>query len=109
MSKIEFNNGFITALTLFYGHRMDRELISSDEKNDLRIYGASDHLIDIEYPKNLDPKLKKRIIKFVGNVLDIRLKKVSFRKAEKLFNECLEILKEIDKKYFGLKVKVKYV
>jgi len=93
---VEFNNGFVTALCLFYAHR----------ENDFGIYGAADHLYDIEYPENLDSYLRRKIQRFVDNVFEVRLKRISSEKAEKLFERCLELIMEIDKKHFNLDVQV---
>lgn len=103
MSKPDYNNGFITALVLFYGHYNQWKQESSYFSMDMRLYGASDHLFDIEIPKNLDKKLKKRVENFRHNVLSRRLENISKEEAEKYFRECREILKEIDRKYFKIK------
>jgi hypothetical protein len=104
--EIEFNNGFVTALALFYGH-YSQEPPKYESEYGVRIYPASDHLIDIEYPKNLDPELRRKVEKFVKDVLSVRLKDISRAEEERLFIRCLELLKLIDKKHFKLKVKVK--
>jgi hypothetical protein len=104
--EVEFNNGFVTALTLFYGHYWQGAYGETD--HGVRIYPASDHLFDIEYPKNLDPELRRKVEKFVKDVLSVRLKDISRAEEERLFNRCLEILKLIDKKHFKLKVRVNY-
>ena len=108
MKKPEFNNGFITALALFYGHREQFREHSKIAGYDMRIYGASDHLLDIQYPENLEPELKEKVERFVNDVISLRLERISQREADELFDRCLEILKEIDEKYFGLKVTVNY-
>jgi len=105
--EVEFNNGFVTALALFYGHRED---ISASRilGQDTRIYPASDHLCDIEYPENLDKDLKKKIEEFVKDVFEVRLKKISINEGSDLFDRCKDLLMEIDEKCFGLKVVVNY-
>jgi hypothetical protein len=106
---VEFNNGFVTALCLFYGHRFQFSEGIARGMSDIRIYGASDHLYDIQFPKNLDKRLKKKIQKFIGKVFAVRLKDIKHEEGSKLFDECLEIIKAIDRKYFGFKrVIVKY-
>ncbi|MCW1297041.1 MAG: hypothetical protein OH319_05155 [Candidatus Parvarchaeota archaeon] len=107
--EIEFNSGFITALVLFYGHlhQFQREEFKD---NDFRIYTASDHLFNIEYPKNLDNEIKERIEKFRKKALEMRYKTISMKEGDDLFLECLEIAKMIDKKCFKLKdVVVNYI
>jgi hypothetical protein len=107
VKDVEFNNGFVTALALFYGH-YSQEPPKYESEYGVRIYPASDHLIDIECPKNLDPELRRKVKKFVRDVFSVRLKDISREDEEILFKRCLEILKLIDKKYFKLKVKVNY-
>lgn len=96
---VEFNNGFVTALALFYGHSGDRTL-----PPDLKIYVASDHLLNIDYPENLSPELKKKVKSFVSKALEYRCarKTPSEEDLEKLFDECIEILKDLDREFFGL-------
>lgn len=108
--KIEFNNGFITALGLFYGHREQWKLqAGKGMKFDMRIYGASDHLFGIQYPKKLDKRLKKKIEVFVSDILSRRLRSITWEEGDELFNRCYKLLMEIDKKYFGLKkIEVNY-
>lgn len=100
---IEFNTGFLTALTLFYGHRMQFQEASKIIKRDLRVYGAADHLFDIKYPEDLDPKLKKKVKNFVASVFRVRLENLTLAEGDKIFDKCLELIKEIDRKYFGQK------
>lgn len=108
--EIEFNNGFVTALGLFYGHRHREQFrkTSKIEGYDVRIYGASDHLYDIEYPKSLNKTLKQKIQKFVSDVFKVRLEDITAEQADKLFERCKDLLKEIDEKCFGLNVEVYY-
>ena len=60
--KIEFNNGFVTAIALFLEHKLFTELLPKDKEGklicDLRLYGATDHLYNIEIPKSLKAKWK---------------------------------------------------
>jgi len=106
MRKIEFNNGFVTSLALFYGH-LERNW-SSEDKRDFSIYGASDHLYDIQYPKGLDKKLKGKIEKFRDDVFKVRLEHITKEDADKLFERCKKLLMEIDRKQFKLKRVVVY-
>jgi hypothetical protein len=109
--EVEFNTGFVTALALYYGHRpmfQDSRTKNVLKDNDLRNYGASDHLFDIEYPMNIDEDLKKQIESFIDRALKLRLGRISEAETENLFEECLACLKEIDKKAFHVLAEVKY-
>lgn len=108
--EIEFNNGFVVALALFYGHGERFINASNLVGHDLRINGASDHLFDIEYPRNLDVKLKEKIQKFVKDVLKVRRRftNVSMEETNELFDRCKNLLREIDEVCFGLNVEVHY-
>jgi len=104
--EVEFNTGFVTALALFYGHR--HQIQGTPLIRDLRIYGAADHLFDMEIPEQLDEKLKKRIERWRSKVISLRLKHLTWEEGNKLFDECLQILKALDRQYWSLKVIVKY-
>jgi len=96
----EFNTGFVTALGKFLAHREKKVGFPG---NDLRIYGASDHLFDIEIPEMTPKKLKAEIQKFVRDVFEVRLARISREEAEKLFRRADELLQEIDRQMFKLK------
>jgi len=102
---VDFNNGFITALGLFYGHRESHRGCIG-----LTLYGAADHLYDIEYPDNLNKELKKRIENFADTVFAIRLDNdISEERITEIFDECKDIMIQIDIICFGLKdTEVKY-
>ena len=105
--EVEFNNGFVVALALFYGHRNKEEI--RKPSYDLRIYGAADHLFNIEIPKKLDLGLKRKLNKFIKDVFEKRMDlHLTSEEAEDLFDRCKELLKEIDEKVFKLKVVIKY-
>ena len=110
VETVEFNTGFISALAMFYGHRMawGDEKVYQITKHDMRIYGASDHLYDIEYPKNLSAGLKQKIQEFVSDVFKVRLENISREDAENLFNRCRDLIIAIDEEYFIKKVIFKY-
>ncbi len=111
MRDIEFNNGFITALGLFYGHREQwRELRRKERKEfrDQRIYGASDHLYDIEYPEGLDDEVKEKVSAFTDFVFSKRLEDTSWEEGDRIFEDCRNLLALIDKKVFGLDVVIQY-
>ena len=103
----EFNNGFITALALFAEHKNQRSI-----GYDHRLYGASDHLFDIEIPKRLPNKLKTRVKKLKHMALKNRLNYMENPKttelSDRLFKEAEDILIAVDKQYFVKKVKVHY-
>jgi len=111
----EFNNGFVTALTLFYGH--DDSSMRGDVKegdNDYRLSGGKDHLYEMVIPSTLSDGLRTRIETFREAVF--RLSGTSFWKpsvsmieaVDKLFEECYRILMAIDEEVFGLSVVVRY-
>jgi hypothetical protein len=102
--SVEFNNGFITALTLFYAHRYELRVGGPD----LRLYGGSDHLLDIQIPSNIDPDLRQKVEDLVSKVKSLRYADLTKDEVEEIFDECLEILKELDRRLFGLEVTVNY-
>jgi len=110
--SVEFNNGFITALALFYAHRFYNlsafETIHKVFGRDLRLWGGSDHLLNIQIPDNIDPDLRRRIEDFVRKVVSLRFAELNKDEVDKVFDECLELLKEIDRRLFGLEVIVNY-
>lgn len=106
--KIEFNNGFVTALSLFYGHRFQFEEASKIVGHDMRIYGATDHLYNIEFPKRLPRRIKKLYGKFHGHCFTVRLENIKIEEGNQIFSECLEVIKAIDRHYFVKNVKVHY-
>ena len=104
----EFNNGFITALALFYGHRSQWEDLSKKLGNDMRIYPASDHLIDIEYPTNISKELREEIEAFVSDTVKLRFSQFNLKVGNSIFDRCKKILRQIDEEIFGLKVTIKH-
>ena len=107
---VEFNTGFVTALALYYGHRSQFQEVRDKGvlKSDLRNYGASDHLFDMEYPMNISSELKTQIDTFREHAFKIRLATISEKETEQLFDECLECIKAIDKEMFHILAEVKY-
>jgi hypothetical protein len=106
--QIEFNNGFITAIALFLEHKNAMQLLPKDKEGklitDLRLYGATDHLYDLEIPKGIDNTLKKLIIKWRDECFHNRL--AFFKTTEvsnRLFEEAENILAEIDRMIFKTK------
>lgn len=108
--KIEFNNGFVTAIALFLEHKIDAYDMRNKGMSDLRLYGATDHLFDLEIPKNLSKKLKKRIIRARDKAFKLRLENSKdWKIADKLFKEFEDILIKIDEEIFKTKkVKTNY-
>lgn len=94
-----FNNGFIIALVLFLEHKNDERMKTKDM--DTRLYGAADHLFDMEIPALLHTKLRDRVLKLKSNVMKYRLEPHNNNNIiDDLFKEAEDILIEIDKYYF---------
>ena len=115
LNNMEFNNGFITAIALFLEHKnFDSHIPTKDGEviSDLRLYGATDHLYDLELSKEtpISYKLKKRIAKWRVKCFHHRLdhfKTTDFTNV--LFKEAEDILAQIDKEVFKTKkVVMKY-
>lgn len=104
--EIEFNNGFVTALGLFYGHRAQFEAIRAF--SDMRLYAATDHLADIEYPENIDNEIHSKVEEFLEKAFSLRLKIVTSKEVEEIFDTCKDLFKLIDERIFGLKVEIKH-
>jgi len=104
----EFNTGFVTALTLFYGHSMNPSIRSRDSAH-LVLYVATDHLADIEYPDNISPELREKVETFVDWVFTHRISwDIEIDTVHEVFKACREILTQIDEEVFGLEVIVKH-
>jgi hypothetical protein len=104
---VEFNNGFVTALALYYAHSMDDNLLDNKSVNaSLVNYAASDHLYDIEIPESISSELRDRIQNFVDYVFSQRLERPSRQEVFKMFEDSRGLLMDIDKEVFGLKVEV---
>lgn len=106
MTKPEFNNGFITAIALFLEHKnFTSHMIKKDTICvDLRLYGAADHLFELEIPDILSVKLKNRIKKWRTSIFNKRLDNFKeFDTVNALFKEGEDILAEIDKEIFKTK------
>jgi hypothetical protein len=102
--EVEFNNGFLTALMLFYGHRY----WPRTERYDFRLDGAADHLLDMEIPDGLDEDLRRRVEGLRGRVMALRFKDLPSEEVDRIFDEAVEIMKELDRRLFGLSVVVNY-
>jgi len=106
----EFNTGFITAIALFLEHKHFRIINTINCKSDSRLYGASDHLMEMEIPEFLDEKLRQRIMDAKVRVIENRLEddfdKI-FKISNDLFEEFENIMIEIDRLMFAPKVVVK--
>lgn len=91
----EFNNGFVTALVLFYRHRYTPRFnyTSHSPYRISRLYGAADHLFDIQYPSD---KWRKRVSWFVDMVLRERLTPLSPSMENLLFDTSLRYIKCIN-------------
>ena len=115
--KSEFGKGLTYCLGLFLAHAQDHRIESElkDAKGirpelsvELWFYGAADHLFDLEIPKNLPYRLKKRIKKFQSRVLFLRMpvgRTVNGPTEEDknwAIQEAKDLLRLIDK-HFGVK------
>jgi hypothetical protein len=105
--KYEFNNGFITAITLFLEHKDGWQLIRmKDNKviSDMRLYGATDHLYDLEIPKIISEKLKKTILSWRSECFKYRLLHFTDTSiTDRLFREAEDIIAKIDMEVFHTK------
>jgi len=106
--KPEFNNGFITALALFLEHKnIESHVVRNKDKiiiGDYRLYGASDHLYNLEIPADLPHNIRLKIGRLVHNCLKHRL--FNFKDSEfgdKMFKEAENILAKIDQEIFKTK------
>lgn len=106
MKKPEFNNGFVTAIALFLEHKNE----SKEGRLDLRLYVATDHLYEMEFPARLPPTLKKRIVNWRSNCFGHRLDSLPDKAiVDALFTEAEDILAKIDELIFKTKkVKMSY-
>jgi len=107
MKNPSFNTGFVTAITLFLEHKDNWQLIRMENNrvmSDLRLYGASDHLYDMEIPKMLSEKLYKRIVRWRSKCFHLRMAFLEERETtDKLFKEAEDILAKIDVEIFKTK------
>jgi len=107
---MEFNNGFITAIALFLEHKNFSSHMIRDNAgkvtHDMRLYGATDHLFNIEIPFDcgLGSHLETRIVKWREKCLHHRLTTFEDTKiTSELFKEGEDILAMIDKIIFKTK------
>lgn len=93
MNGDDFNRGFISALALYYAHRMEPVANNAE-------IGAR-HLIDLRIPKSVPLMLREKLIKFRRKAID--------EPDEKRFDECLDLLIEIDKVIYKIDAYSKYM
>lgn len=111
----EFNNGFLTALTLFYGHNDQsmRYQKVGEHMYDYRLDGAKDHLYDMVIPESISEELRRRIEAFKDKVFDIKDKaffnpsEETVKEIDALFEEDYRIIMALDKELFKLEVIVR--
>lgn len=114
MKKIEFNSGFVTAISLFLEHKMFTDMLPKDKEGkiicDLRLYTATDHLYDMEIPEVFDGKLRNRILDWKSKCFENRMEHFKDTKiTDALFKEAEDILAQIDLQMFQTKkVIIKY-
>ena len=106
-SNIEFNTGFITAIGLFLAHERD-EWHREDKIRSLTLYGATDHLHNLEIPKRLPKKLKNRIQNAVKEAYKYRLENPTSEQVLAIFTEFKNILKELDEYLWKKEVYIGY-
>ena len=105
---MEFNNGFVTAIALFLEHKNFDSHLPKDKEGkvicDLRLYGASDHLYDMEIPEVFDSKLRNRILEWKDKCFENRLEHFKDTKiTDIIFKEAEDILACIDEEVFKTK------
>jgi hypothetical protein len=100
-SQPEFNNGFVTSIALFLAHINQNYLVCKDKQGkvitDIRLYAATDHLLEMDFPRHLPIALLKRIKKWRTRCLKHRydnFKSTQF--SDSLFKEAEKILSKID-------------
>lgn len=92
MKEPEFNNGFLTALVLFYGHIHHGDY----SEIDIRMYGATDHLLNLQIPLDLDMDLQARVHAFVKNTVALRY---ADRNCDDVFVTCKSLIQDIVSRY----------
>ena len=103
----EFNKGFITAIGLFLAH--ERMINIAGMSPSLVIYGASDHLIDAECPKQLPKKLRETFNKLRDEVVRRRLDSDwTNQEYDQVFLNFKLFLAELDEHLFKTKVVIHY-
>lgn len=109
-----FGQGLTYCLGLFLAHSERDYLMTEDDrvkgiinKPSMWFYAAADHLFDLQIPKNLPIKLKRRLSKFKSKVVGLRLPMDEKKATEKdkiwAIQEAKELLLEIDK-FWGVDV-----
>jgi len=92
--------GFITALALFLEHKNFSSHVVRDNNhiiNDLRLYGATDHLLDMEIPRNLPSNLRKTIQELRTDCLAHRMDTFKDSKfTDDLFRKAEDIMASIE-------------
>lgn len=105
--EIEFNNGFLTAIGLFLAHERD-EWYREKSHRSLTLYGATDHLYNLQIPSKLPKKIKERIKKARDLAFKYRLENPTKEIVNKVFTEFKEILKDIDEYLWKKEVYIGY-
>jgi hypothetical protein len=115
--RSEFGRGLAYCLGNFLAHEgrlmvFDCNRVNVKKDYGLWFYGSTDHLFDLEVPKEYPLKLKKKILAFRDRCLYLRLPMDGYKATEKDFRratgEAREILMEIDKRIGVKSVKGDY-
>lgn len=93
MTEEEFNRGFISSLALYYAHRM--------EKTETKAEDGAQHLLDFRIPISVPRLLREKILKFRRRAID--------EPCEERFDECLDLLLEIDRVIYKIDAYSKYM
>lgn len=114
MEESEFGTGCTYNLALFLAHESKiQQFRNMNEDNNYShawFNGASDHLYELQIPKQFPEELQTRLQEFKNKVLDwghgsglMTPNSVNWKDVEWSLRECKDLLMEIDKQ---LKVKV---
>lgn len=105
----EFGKGLTYCLGLFLAHaerqhQLPKEYIEKNQKmyEGLWLYAASDHLYELEIPKNFPKKIKDKIKALKDYAFTYRLTDPPIGTKEKLIQEAKDLLLMIDK-HIGIK------
>jgi hypothetical protein len=89
----DFNRGFVSALALYYAHRM--------EQTSTRAEDGAQHLIDFRIPRQVPMQLRDKLLQFRRKAID--------EPDEKRFDECMDLLIEIDRVLYKIDAYSKYM
>lgn len=94
----EFGKGYAYCLGLFLAHA-ERHIGDRDKiRGGLWLYGAADHIFELEIPDQLTDDEKMRADAFKGLVLDQRMGEVPWKEVDALIQTAKDLLLEWDKR-----------